>query len=112
VQFDMPTTSSLCLLFEVAAAEHLQQKLAKALVQHPVTDVLLGGGVVNNQYIRSQLRRVCKTHGAKLHFPYSRKLFVDNAAMIGVAASTKLNQLNNYQAVELDRLPNWSITAL
>lgn len=48
--------------------------------------LLVGGGVAVNIEVRKRLRKLGKEFDIKVHFPYSNKLYGDNAAMIGVAA--------------------------
>ncbi|MBI2309567.1 tRNA (adenosine(37)-N6)-threonylcarbamoyltransferase complex transferase subunit TsaD [Candidatus Collierbacteria bacterium] len=50
-----------------------------------ITDFLVGGGVASNIELRKRLRNLGKKFGLKIHFPYSKKLCTDNAAMIGLA---------------------------
>ncbi|KXK26944.1 MAG: tRNA N6-adenosine threonylcarbamoyltransferase [candidate division WS6 bacterium OLB20] len=76
--------------FEHAAIRHLQDKLDQALDRHPVTKILLGGGVAASPRVRAGLRRTAAEHGAQIFYPDSKKLYMDNAAMICVAGYYKL----------------------
>lgn len=80
----------LCVAFEAAAIEQLKTKLKKAIEEYLPTQVWLGGGVVASSRLRSQLRSICRQFNIQLTYPYSKKLTTDNAAMIGVAASIKI----------------------
>ena len=102
-------TLALCLLFETAAIEQLKMKLDLALKLTESKHVLVGGGVVNNTYGRRKLRGVCRKHSAKLHFPYSKKLFIDNAAMIGLVGYYKFTRNEFSDPKDMDRLPTWAI---
>lgn len=111
----------LCSVFEASAIEQLKTKLTKALVKYKAKEVWLGGGVVASQRVRSELRKVSKLNGAKLRYPYSKKLTTDNAAMIGIAANLKLRKLGNRKLNDeisgvyfkdfdsIDRIPNMSL---
>jgi len=120
-KIDLPkdVIEMLCVLFESAASLHICNKLELALKQEQPKYLLFGGGVVANTFMRGQIRLLCKKYNCKLLFPYSRKLFGDNAAMIGIAAyrhflakdkyvqnSTKLQpEAPNF----LERNPSWSL---
>jgi N6-L-threonylcarbamoyladenine synthase len=74
----------MCLSFQQAICIVLQKKLSKAIAVYQPKAVFLGGGVISNQYFRRELRRSAKP--LPVLIPYSKKLFTDNAAMIGIAA--------------------------
>ena len=67
------------------------------------TALFVGGGVSANTEIRKRLRKICKNFNIKTVFPSSKKLYGDNAAMIGIAAY--LNQ-SFIKPEEIDRKPN------
>ena len=83
----------LCVLFEAAAIEQLKVKLRKALKQHNVKQLWLGGGVVASARLRSELRNVANEFNVETLYPYTKKLTGDNAAMIGLAANIKALQI-------------------
>lgn len=70
------------------------------------SDFLVGGGVAANAELRSRLRKFGKEFDISVHFPYSKKLYGDNAAMIGVAASFKAEQGEFADPGKIDRDPN------
>lgn len=80
----------LCVCFEFAAIKQLELKLEKAIKLYQPKEVWLGGGVIASSRLRSQLRKICKVYNVIMKYPYSSKLTSDNAAMVGVAASIKL----------------------
>lgn len=94
--------------FQIAAAEELAIKLNKALKIYPVKTVLLGGGVVNNKYIRTILRRITKQNNAKLFYPVNTKLLSDNAAMIAITAYYMFQMGKFTKSHILDRIPSLS----
>jgi N6-L-threonylcarbamoyladenine synthase len=69
-------------------------------------DVLAGGGVMANVTLRKMLRGLCKKYGLRLWFPYTKRLYGDNAAMIGVAASFKADRGEFTNPDIIDRSPN------
>lgn len=54
--------------------------------------LLVGGGVAANVELRRRLRKLGRESGFKVHFPYTKKLCTDNAAMIGLAAQFAFNR--------------------
>ena len=70
--------------FQQSIAISLYTKLKKAIKQYQPKAILLGGGVFANLYLRRQVRLAAKP--LPVLIPYSKKLFTDNAAMIGIAA--------------------------
>lgn len=71
-----------------------------------VHDLLVGGGVTANVELRKRLRKLGKDYSLKVHFPYTNKLYGDNAAMIGVAANFKMLKRKFVDPNKIDRIPN------
>lgn len=96
--------------FEKVAVEHLCQRLDRALKMYQVQTILLGGGVVCNQYVRSRLRTIARKHNIPLIWPGHKNLCSDNAAMIAVSAFYQAkcgDFVKNLKS--LDRQPNLSL---
>lgn len=77
-----------------------------------INKVFAGGGVMANSTFRNMLRKKLKKYAVKFLFPYSKKLYTDNAAMIGIAAYYKLKQGNfiNLKSIgKIDRVPGAKI---
>ncbi len=69
--------------------------------------VWLGGGVGANTQLRSQLRHMLQPFKLKLYAPYPKKLYTDNAAMIGIAAWYQAQRGEFITDIDsLDRKPN------
>lgn len=85
-----------------------ERALEQIATDTPVHDIVLGGGVSANGMLRKRLR---KEFGSKfrLHFPTSKKLYGDNAGMIGVAAYHNARRGKFADAEKLDRDPNLSL---
>ena len=47
---------------------------------------VVGGGVAANALLRKKVQNLAHRHKGTVYFPSSKKLYGDNAAMIGVAA--------------------------
>ncbi len=104
--------SQLCNIaasFQTAATKQLELNLEKSLKQTNSKNILLGGGVVNNLYIRKQLRKVAKKYNAQIWYPKNKNLRTDNAAMVAVCAYF-MYKYNLYSKIDkLDRIPTDSI---
>ena len=90
------------------------------MIDTPIKELWLGGGVAANQTLRTSLRKTTKKHNLIFRTPYSNKLCGDNAAMIGVVAGykwqSKLNKTNSFDQSpqpktpqRIDRKPHWNI---
>lgn len=67
------------------------------------SSLLVGGGVSANIEVRKRLRKLGKEFDIKVYFPKNKKLYGDNAAMIGIIAN--LNPIF-VSPDDLDRKPN------
>lgn len=93
--------------FVKACVEALTIKLEKAIKLHHPKQIVLGGGVISNLYLRKEVRKTAKKYGLKVFIPYNKKLFTDNAAMIGVCAFYQAQRGDFVKNIDkLDRLPN------
>jgi len=75
-----------------------------------IKDLLVGGGVSANIELRKRLRKLGKENNIHIHFPYSKKLTGDNAAMIGVAAYFKAQRNEYIETSIIDRKPSAKLT--
>lgn len=93
--------------FEIAVARAIELKLKKAIEKYRPKQIVLGGGVISNLTIRNQLRKTARKYGLKTFVPFSKKLFTDNAAMVGVCAWYQAKRGDFVQDItKLDRQPN------
>ena len=77
-----------------------------------INSLLVGGGVGANVELRKRLRKMAKKLNIKVHFPYTKKLYTDNAAMIGVVAYFKFKReevVNTDKLDLIDREPRAKI---
>lgn len=79
----------IALGFQVACTTHIREKLTVALNGQEVKSLFFGGGVAVNLALRKTLRAVAKEHELSFHVPYTKRLCVDNAAMIAIAGAYK-----------------------
>jgi N6-L-threonylcarbamoyladenine synthase len=71
--------------FEDAVTEVIISKTRKALDKFSPRSLVVGGGVINNTYIRAELGNLVNEYsGIKLFIP-TRELSTDNSTMIGMA---------------------------
>lgn len=110
---------------QYAVFRHITYKLSKILQAYEVKEIWLGGGVSANMALRAALRQTIREHQAgmgtrnaklasaharlnrvPLRTPYSKRLCIDNAAMIGVVGGFKLERGEVEREAEgLDRKP-------
>lgn len=110
----------LAASFQTAVFRAIAYKLNKLLQAQFSTDpqnriraIWLGGGVASNIALRAAIRTTIKPYHLKLHLPYTKRLCIDNAAMIGVAAGFRL-QREGLEKVgvsphDIERRPRWEL---
>lgn len=99
---------NLAASFQDAAFTHLVRVLRHCMIQDSrfqIQDLLVGGGVAANVELRKRIRKLGKELGILVHFPYSKRLYGDNAAMIGVAANFKAERGEFTDPDKIDRDP-------
>lgn len=104
----------LAASFQDVAFKHIENVAAfqiESIIRnssYKIHDFLLGGGVANNNLLRSKLRKLLRPYGINLRVPYSKKLCGDNAAMIGVCAYLKNKNPKklDVRLEDIDRTPN------
>lgn len=99
----------LAASFQNTAFEHLIRVISRTIKKETL-DFLIGGGVAANIELRKRLRKFGRESRLKIHFPYSKKLCTDNAAMIGLAAQWAWARgeakKTRAEIESIDRLPN------
>lgn len=108
-----------CASIQYAVFRHISHKLNKILEKIEINEIWLGGGVAQNanlkQTIRKTVRKFEQTHATaqkiKVISPTTKRLCMDNAAMIGIAAYYKY-QKSDFVAdlTTIDRKPRLKIT--
>lgn len=69
-----------------------------------VKTILAGGGVMANVTLRKIIRKTAQKYNIKILFPFSKKLYGDNAAMIGIAANYKYERGEIIKPEDLDKI--------
>ena len=106
-------TADFAASFQKAAIRSLTLKLALAISRYQPRMLLLGGGVISNTQLRRQIRKVSRRFHLPVFIPYHRKLFTDNAAMIGVCAWYQAQRGEFVTKIDqLDRQPNLNFQLL
>ncbi len=98
--------------FQKAAIDELLIKTERAFkavsARYEIKDLIVAGGVSANQTLRKQFRaQFGKTY--RIHYPTSKKLYGDNAGMIGVAAHYQAVAGNFADPNTVERSPNLSL---
>ncbi len=101
----------LAASFQKTAFDHLIRVCRQSILASPAlpNDLLVGGGVIANVDLRKRIRNLCKELNITPHFPASKKLCGDNAAMIGITAYFKAKSGEFADPNNIDRLPRWQI---
>jgi len=103
----------LAASFQSAVFGSIEKKLQKAIEATGVNLLVCGGGVFANRRLRAIVRRTAKENKIDVFFPFDKKLYNDNAAMIGVAANFKyksgLYLKGNFNELERVARPNLSM---
>lgn len=98
-----------CASFEKAVTETLLYKTSKAIEEFKPKQLLMGGGVLANLYLRRRFRKKMRELGVDVYMP-AKKFCSDNATMIGVCAYYKAKRKEFVKDVEkLDRVPGLRI---
>lgn len=102
---------NLAATFQNTAFKHLIRIIKYVItnLDFKPKDFLIGGGVAANIEVRKRLRNLGKEFGIKTHFPYSKKLYGDNAAMIGIAAYFKAQRKEFTDPSKINRDPRLPI---
>lgn len=102
--------NKLASSFQEAVFETLIRKTEKAIKETGINNLLVGGGVIANLYLRRLFRNLVKKHRGKVLFPSYKYLTGDNAAMIGVVASYKAKKKQYIDNIDsLDRIPRMNL---
>jgi len=104
---DESVKANIAASFQEAVADTLLIKSKKALEQTSQNELVIGGGVASNKYIRNKLVEGLKDN--KIYFPPLERC-TDNGAMIAFAGSFYLSN-NNQAKNELVR-PKWPLSEL
>ncbi|MDR0952736.1 MAG: tRNA (adenosine(37)-N6)-threonylcarbamoyltransferase complex transferase subunit TsaD [Elusimicrobiota bacterium] len=81
--------ANVCASFQTAVVETLVKKTVEAAKKYKVKYIAVGGGVAANELLKSTMIEEAKKAGIKARF-VDRRLSSDNAAMIALCASKKL----------------------
>ncbi len=101
---------NICASFQKAVFDHILYKLENALAENKVKQLAVGGGVMANNRLRSRVRKLCKEKGIQYYQPFRKKLYGDNAGMIGIPAYFKYKKgiylKENFAKIERVGRPN------
>jgi len=81
--------ANLAASFQKTVFDSIIDRLESALEETGIKTLAVGGGVIANADLRKKIRAVGQKRGVSVYFPFQKKLFNDNAAMVGVAAYFK-----------------------
>jgi len=96
--------------FQKSLIKSITIKLEKAIVKTKPKQIFLGGGVINNLKLKQRIRGTAQNHKIPVFIPHSKKLFSDNAGMIGIAGYYRAKDKGFVKNINhLDRKPNLSL---
>lgn len=98
--------------FQEAVFDTLIKKTEKAMIKTKINNLVVGGGVIANLYLRKLLRNLAKKYQSQVLFPPFKYLTGDNAAMIGVVAYYKAEKKLFVKDLKtLDRIPRMKLNS-
>ena len=100
-------TNNVCAAFQNAVAETLINKCKKALSTHKLNQLVIGGGVAANQFLRDRLKAELKE--IDLFFPKFERC-TDNGAMIAITGFYRLNK--NKFKTSINIKPRWNLSEI
>lgn len=106
------TIYDLAASYQYTAFEHFIRILRFVLSNQNtrgVKNLFVGGGVSANLQLRSRIRLLCREFSITPLFPHGKKLYGDNAVMIGISAYYKYLKKEFSDAQVIDRQPNLKI---
>lgn len=102
--------AELASSFQEAVFDTIIKKTEKAIKQTGIKKLVVGGGVIANLYLRKLFRDLVSKYSGEVIFPSYKYLTGDNAAMIGVVASYKVEkELFVKDFDKLDRIPRMEL---
>lgn len=89
---DEQTKSDIAREFEEAVTEVLVSKTKKAIEEFDIKNLIVGGGVSANTYIKTEMKKMLEenNYDVNLYVPDSH-LSTDNSVMIGIAGIFQIN---------------------
>lgn len=93
--------------FQAAVVEALVEKTIKAARSSGMMDLIIGGGVASNTYLRMEMKRRAGDLGLRVYFP-PIDLCTDNGAMIA-CAGYYLYRIGRRSPLSLDAISNLSL---
>ena len=106
-QINESQKADLAASFQAAVSDTLLIKTREAMKQTGLTELVIGGGVASNKFIRNAL--ITGLEGNKIYFPPINRC-TDNGAMIAFAGSFYVK--NTEKTLGLDIKPRWPLSDL
>tara|TARA_Y100000590_G_scaffold105626_2_gene120171 strand:+ start:996 stop:1997 length:1002 start_codon:yes stop_codon:yes gene_type:complete len=91
--------------FQRAVCETLIKKCKRALRDNNLNQLVIGGGVAANQYLRATFKKELK--GVDLYFPPLERC-TDNGAMVAVAGSYRFKESKTASSIKIR--PKWNLS--
>lgn len=102
--------SNIASSFQESIFDTIIRKTERAMKETGIHNLVVGGGVIANSYLRTLLRALAKKYEGTVVFPTYKYLTGDNAAMIGIVAYYRAQKGLFVNADEkIDRVPRLSL---
>ena len=105
---DLQSVRDLCASVQAAIVEVLVKKTVRAAKRVGVSCVTASGGVTCNRALRRDLAAACAREGITLRLA-ENNLCTDNAAMIGILAERRLQQMEALPDLDCEIQPGWAL---
>ncbi len=102
--------SNIASSFQESIFDTIIRKTERAMKETGIHNLVVGGGVIANSYLRTLLRALTKKYNGSVVFPTYKYLTGDNAAMIGIVAYYRAQKGLYVNASEkIDRVPRLTL---
>ncbi|MBF0500590.1 MAG: tRNA (adenosine(37)-N6)-threonylcarbamoyltransferase complex transferase subunit TsaD [Candidatus Riflebacteria bacterium] len=105
---DSLSLNDLCASLQNAVAETLISKVGAALIEYPMSRLVIAGGVAANSELRAQAARLAEARGVELLIP-PPSLCTDNAAMVAAHGFFTANSWTDCNTLTVNALADWSM---
>jgi len=95
---DKKIVANISASFQNAVCETLLKKCSKALLTHNLNQLVVGGGVAANKYLRNTFKE--ELIGTDLFFPKSERC-TDNGAMVALAGFYRMQEANLESSIKV-----------
>lgn len=104
-EVDKKFVADISSSFQHAVSETLIKKCKRALIENNLDQLVIGGGVAANKYLRARFKKELKD--VDLYFPPTERC-TDNGAMVAVAGSYRFKESKAESSIKIR--PKWNLS--